>query len=932
MKEKHDIELIYPASLNDDKVLEVSFEKKKNVIKNITNNNILIQKKSFDESENALRNSRMYEKMDEEPLSFREKISEDDIRDESLYETQSSSATLDTKEIITSRSLSGVEKTHENVDSSQHRSKDEGSIKISLTGRIQVSGGFNQTPVLISFDAIPDGSSATRSSLTTELSNSIEAVETTVIDLPDSNAATTFDPDPSIIIEPANDEASDSLNMTADEDPEAGRRTKTSEVAIKFRGKFFDLAGGSEEEQLKTTKKTDSSRIEKRLDKYGGDSRTAKRIFLTDYSDSSIASSSEPTRRISERADEAVDKLDPRVSAVRFPDILGSVLVDKDSRERDQTRARIEESEIDRSSATDFHGCTTIVPSLEKPSIEKTDEEEERDGIARCPGEDSQNVTSGGCYGIPATVRKLELPETTVRELRQTWSNYRDSDSARTFPPDIQAATTNDRNAGTLRFSSARSEAGNLDQTTTNVTFPNETSCRCDDESSNAIRARNMVAVVRFLMKLSRIVADEASPCLRAGEIRVKDVVVDGSSRAENNAGKQKSALDRTTTMSKRERQDFTTTERRSTIAERIREETSPLNAGTFESGASTSSSPSDEAFKNEVVSSAFFRTSTRRKVHVSALPSRTRTLSAGTTKSFLFYEPVLREDASGKNIGVPHLIDVEENVSFNDSKERDSEARKSSSRLDESQTNRSRRQNQDRNSADRRRLGKQEIASATNFGRRKIASGFRSARNKNVGRFRSSSNDSIGPSIRDTGVSRDALLEDIDALKRDGLARSRRSKRAGISDRRDARTKLLNGSAGGSSDDWIGEHRATATRRLVDKKLRESRQVAGSPEKVVFRRVRAEINRPGDPNLGGGASDSVKIAGHVAVNGPPTKLSTDDAPPTVSGDSSSLKRADSPEKARSRRYSSVSSISDNVDAWKIDEEVANEPTRSVTI
>ncbi|KMR01584.1 hypothetical protein RF55_914 [Lasius niger] len=956
LEEKHDIEaeLADPASFNDDK------------------------KKSFDESENTLRNFRIYEKIDEEPLSFREKISEDDIRDESLYETQPASMIFDTKEITTSRSLSGVGKTHENVDLSQNpiTSKGEGSIKISLTGRIQVGGGFNQTPMLISFDAIPDGSSATRSSLSTELSNSIVAVETTAINLPDSNAGSTFDL-PSII-EHANDEASDSMNVTADENREEVGRTNTNEVARKSREKFFDLAGGSEGEEdgRRKTAETDSSRIEKRLDKYGANSRTAKQIFLTDCSKSSIASSGEMDRTsvsrttISERTDEAVDKLDPPASAnvVRFPNILGSVLIDKDSREdqnhakEETSRCRVDvpvgeanRSEIDRSNTTDLH-VPLLRVRIEKPRVDSTNDE--RDGIAPCPGEDSRNVTSGGCYRIPATARKFQLPETTVRELQQTWSNYHDSDSTQqTFPLDIQEATTNDRNAG--RFSSStRSEDDVLDQLTTGYatdeTFPTETPCdRCDGESINAIRVRNMMAIVRFMMKLLRIIADEEEPpCLRtrAGEtvIRVKNVIVNASSRTGNNVGKQKSATDRTTMMSERERQNFTTTERRSTITERIREKTSPLNGDTFVSEASTLPSSSDEAFKNEVLST-LFQTSTRRKVHASTL---SRTTFSATPKSFLFYElerkPAHREDVSSRK-NIPQLTDVEQNssVSFNDSKE-DSEAKKSS-RLDDGQTNRSRPRNQDRSFADRLRLGKQEIAFATNFKRKKIGpESLReeySARDKNVGfrtpRSTGVANDTVR-SMRDTGVPRDALLEVIDAaIREDGLARTRRkSKAAGISDRRDTRTKLLNssGGGGGSPGDWIGEHRATATRRLaVDKKLRESREVPGgiaAPEKVVFRRVRGEINPyPRDPNLGGGASDSsVKIEEHVPGNGPLAKLSTDEAPPTVSGDSGSLKRADSTEKARAIRYSSTSSVSDNVGASKIGEEVANEATRSVTI
>lgn len=841
---------------------------------------------------------------------------------------------FDEKEIATNRSLSNVGKAHQNVDLSQNpiTSKTEGSIKISLTGRIQVNGGFNQTPVLISFDAIPDESLAMQT-VSTELSNSI--VAETTINLPDSNAGFTFDI--ASIIEHANDEASDSLNVTAGEDYEAGR-TNTNKVAIKSGDKFFDSTRGSEKEERKTAKR--DSRIEKRLDEYSANLRTAKRVFLTDYT-KSIAPSGKTdrtnvARTTSERTDGVVRKLDARASGVRFPNILGSVLVDKDNlkNQTQESRCLVDEanrSELDRSNTIDITPLSHV--EVEKPSVDSTSDE--RDGLARCPGQDSRNVTSGSCYRIPATVRKLELPGTTVRE-SQTSSNYRDSDSAQTFPPDIQEATTNDRNAGTVRDSSStRSGDAVLQVTTgysTNEEFPTETPCdRCNDKSVNAIHVRNMMAIVRFMMRLLRIVVEEESPCLRTqvGEtvIRVRNVIVNASSCIGNNVGKQKGATE-TTMISEGEKQNFMTTERRSTIADRIREEPSPLNGDTFE--ASTLPGTSDEAFENQV-SSALSQTSTRREGSYA-------TFSA-TPKSFLFYEldrkPLLRENASRKNISVLHLMDVEQNssVSFNDSKE-DSGAKES--RLDGSQTNRLP-QNQDRSFADRFHSGKQEIASTTNFKGNKIAPKSprekHSTGNKNVGFWWLSkstvANDNIGP----TRVSRDALLEAIDTVREDRLARSRKSKKTRISDRRDTRTKLLNSSGRrGSPEDWIGEH-WTATRRLpIDKKLRESREVPSgiAAEKVVLP-AHGKINRPGDPNFGSDGSHSVKIEGHFAVNDHLAKLSTYDAPPTVKGDLRSRKRADSSEKANVIQYSSGSSRADNIDAPKIDEELANEPTRFVT-
>jgi len=61
LEERRDIEaeLADPASFHDNKVLEVSFEKKESIIRSITNNNICISRKNFDESENTLSNFRI---------------------------------------------------------------------------------------------------------------------------------------------------------------------------------------------------------------------------------------------------------------------------------------------------------------------------------------------------------------------------------------------------------------------------------------------------------------------------------------------------------------------------------------------------------------------------------------------------------------------------------------------------------------------------------------------------------------------------------------------------------------------------------------------------------------------------------------------------------------------------------------------------------
>jgi len=264
-------------------MLEVPLEIEEKSIQKTVDNNRPLQEKNFDNFENILRNSQTYEEVNEEPLSFREEINEDNSRDESLYGNQSTS---NTREIISSpamnnRNLSNTGRILSNVDLSQSSAmpKNEGSIKISLIGKIRVHGGFNQTPMLISFDSIPEGASATQSSV--GLSNTIKAIETTAINLSlnDSNVESTFD---FLSVSDRANETNDSLNTISDESQEV-KKTKANEVAIKSREKLFDLTRRSEEGR-KTAKKN-PSRIEKRLDKYNVNSRSAKQIFLTDYSD-----------------------------------------------------------------------------------------------------------------------------------------------------------------------------------------------------------------------------------------------------------------------------------------------------------------------------------------------------------------------------------------------------------------------------------------------------------------------------------------------------------------------------------------------------------------------------------------------------------------------------------------------------------------------
>ncbi|KYQ55820.1 hypothetical protein ALC60_05319 [Trachymyrmex zeteki] len=845
-------------------------------------------------------------------------------------------------------------KTSNNLLQGSAMSQNEG-IKISLIGKIQIHSGFNQTPMLISFDAIPDGFSATQASVSTGLSNTIRTIETTVINLPlnDSNVESQTS-DLSSISERVNDEASNSLNTITDEIQEVGK-TNMNEVPIKSPEKFFDLMGRSEEER-KTVKKN-PSRIEKRLDKHNANSRSPKQVFLTDYSVESNGKVDRTNGRvISERTGEATDKLDSRSSAnpVYFPDILGSVLVNNDSlkdQDSKEPRRRIDVSTIktNRFNQIDPNVTLHVVP-LVHSSIEKPNADLANDGKIRTvcrPWEDSWNASFGGCYKMPATVRKLEITETTSREL-QTSSNYRDDDPTVTFPPKLYETTVNDQNAVTMKSSPSTQLQNDVLEATIECTTneicstvrPSESN-KCNDKSINAIRVRNMMAIVRFMMKLLRIIAeDEESSCpiqTQIGEtvIHVKNII-----NVPSHVERQKSATDRTVIKSGRTRQDLLTTEWQSTITERIREESSPLGDSTFESftevpshsAASTLPISFDKMFKDERLFT-LFETSTRKEVYTSTLSSTT---SSTTPKSFLFYEPErksLRKDASRKNSKVD-LTGVKQNsnVSFKGSK---NELEGNKSRLDGSQTNRSSSwpRDQIRSSVDRLHFGKQGIASVTNsedkiesFQKKYLTS------SKNTGFRRSEStgaaNDTVRLTLpRDTDVSRNALLDGIGVMRenRSECSKSKRTRQTGISDRcAETRMKLLNRSMReGPPGDWIGEHRAATRRLSIDKKLQESRKVPGgtaTPGKVVFRRVRGKINRPPDPNLVSGRSDSFKIEGNVVGNGPLAKLSTNDALSTVDRGLSSLKREDT-----SIRYSSTSLMNDNIGISRTGKEIVDE-------
>lgn len=913
-------ESIDPAGNNNDKTL---FEKDKVFVnQNTADNNAPWRRQSFYESENALSSPRINEEVDGESSSLGDKDSDGDLRDEFLSVSRPTSTTFNTKEtvksIMTSHDRPIMGEALRNADLSRAMpTPSDGSVKISLSGRIRVNGGFNQTPMLISFDAVPEEERdaattilADESSVLAGISNSVAAAESAAINLPldDRNAAF----DLSSFIERANDAAYGSLSATSDESLALGK-TNASEVATESRAKFFDLARGNGKEERPTD--GESVRIEKRLrEEDNADSRTAKQVFLTGYP----RPSDEVDRTSSRRSDVTIDKLEPPSGAVNFPDVLGSVLVDSgDLGNRDamiqESRRRVDAPSIDanRPDSTTVDGSNGmvlhVVPlvrvKIEEPRINlgaSDGENATRAESSVYPGEDSRNETSGGCYVMPTTIRQLETNESKS----STASDRPDGEPARTSLP--EAPEANNRNTSVPKFSpSSKLQAAVSDTAvgySTSETLPVETSCgKCDDRSTDAVRARNMMAIVRFMMKLLRIVTEDEETCSRRARlggttIHVKNVVVNGASRSENassrregsHVGKQKSAVDGTMITSERTTQNFTT-------AERNRAESSPPVDGgddTFEpfteASFDRSTAPalpisSDQVLKNDRLST-LFETSARTKVYISA---STGAISTSTPRSFLFYEPgkSLRGDAPRQDTSV-HSTDVkgESCVFLNDSGR---DAGRTEFRSDYDRPNRAPSPwPTDRDTVDPRlRFSQYVVASATNStrdnGRIEAASHEgeypkRDRSDDGALRWSESSglaDDTVAPiPSRDTGVSRDASLGG--ATRGDKSVRSRKSRT--VSDRRAAaKTKLLNSSVrGGTSGggDWIGERRAAA-RSPVDKKLSRDAPAGtagdGTSEKVAFRRIREMIDRPRDPNPGGDGDDPLKAEEHVADDGP---------------------------------------------------------------
>lgn len=284
---------------------------KQSVAENMAANKISGRGKNFGERESALGNARAREELDEG-------INNGNVRDESFDISQSSSAISNSKEstgFFTTASPTVKETLGFSLNPTTPGSK--GNVRISLSGEIHVNGGLNQTPMLISFDAVPEESPG--GTLVKDSSISTVAVDDTVVDLPADRPEFAFD---SLASSGryANDEEHGSSSAASGLGGEF-EETDAREVAAKSREKFLDSA------QEKRKRASGSSRIQKTSEKVHGNLRTAKQVFVTDYSRTSIAPLND---RIPWRgSDRAIDKLDRRssVSSVYFPDILGSILV-----------------------------------------------------------------------------------------------------------------------------------------------------------------------------------------------------------------------------------------------------------------------------------------------------------------------------------------------------------------------------------------------------------------------------------------------------------------------------------------------------------------------------------------------------------------------------------------------------------------------------
>lgn len=490
-----------------------------------------------------------------------------------------------------------------------------------------------------------------------------------------------------------------------------------------------------------------------------------------------------------------------------------------------------------------------------------------------------ENVTSDRCYKISATVRKLEPPETTTE-----WTS-RPSISSEHYSGNSDGIFQSEphyRNASTMRFSAtAKPQDGVFENATefTSRTLPAETTCcKLNDTTADTIRLRNMMAIVRFMMKLLKVVAEDAPSCptrTQTGNtvICLSNVNVVNDA-CKNNTVKQKNIDDETAMTSQRTRQNLTNAEWQSTIDKRIREGSSSPEgeASEFFSKASprpvASTSPNlrDKTLKNDGLSK-LFGASMRKEVH--GLTVSNETSSSSTLGSLLFYESG-QKSTCGKNASQENTSVVLTGTKGDlraPVNEVEANSKGKESRSDQGSVGRSplRPRNRPRGVVDRFRFGKQEIVS------------FAAAPGKDNARGSSSPEEQAEE--RGFGCLKSNGVANKDMIVSTLPERSKKSTKKG------GRTRSLKNSARGVSPAGSTEEQRMDAQQLpFEKKSRGSRGTllggAAAPEKLVFRRARGEIHRPRDPNLAG-AGDSLGIEGRASPEA--AELPTDAS--HVSGD-----------------------------------------------
>lgn len=960
--------IIIPVNFNSKDNAEFSPAKtQESTIKNTVDNNISIEKQSFDDdTQGTPSNSQIYEKIDRESF-LSNKQTNNTLQDNSLYEihllsTTESFVAIDQTQTIRDEMIYNVT----SAKCSVAMKKNANSFRISLTGKIQMNDSSNE-PMLISIDAVPvdsplSASLINNSAITTKsLNASGPIIEATHTDFPVDYSIIVHSLVTSSTTERLDYEINDTLEtMSSDSRRQFYKSNPNREIGqINAHGKFFDLAAGSDKERRNTI--GESLRIEKRLNKDNANSRTAQQIFLTDYSSGPSIVSRTNVARTSLAAvaatDETTDKLDSGLFAnpIYFPDIFGSVLVRNDTVENCSVTGDVDyPCRVNRSDTTTTIGQTNInpVPLLhirlypaKSLFYDRTSDNRKDTRVKCCPDGYSGNATSGGCYSMPVTIRKLEFPETTpstTSTLSGSQTSYSDSDPG-AFKTETPEPSTNDWNAETtvVSLSTELQDRGVFPRNETLYSTKVSTVCgdRWQDESIDTIRMKNMMAILGFMMKLLRVIMKtDDSACTKIIHIEdttmiipsTRNVIVDSESREsdyddgnerERNIVEERNISDKTIVTSMwTKQQDRTTSEWHSTTnVESIRVESLPYQEDeSFTETppvASTLLTTSDEVLKYEEGLSTLLEssatTTTERAVYVTVLSS---VISTAKSKSFLFYEPGRKSFrgriAPSKNTRVDLSVTRKNSntgISCSDLEGKNTRGEKS--HLDNNQVDCpfTRTTNGGGSSIDRSTFGKQTTAAhptnstknSARIRRRYYAKRLPAMNERSIELRRSETtdvnNDRSILSLRKTDM---ASRNKSECRKKPGRIMT------STSDRQTARN--------GSSGDWIRKHRAIM-QLPIDRKLQVSREEARdqfaipSNKVTLHRYVRgrnAKHSRDRYPD--DSRSDSFRIAGYNS--GSMLRVSeVNDTLSNTSGELDLLVKA-TKERNQPTQYSSISS------------------------